>query len=168
MSGPTTLAGTVRYLPPGIRQYVFVTTLADYKTPTLAEIDAGTDITGEIVDGSVSGFKTTSSTVDAPDVGSKVTRKAAGRTSLDDSSIGFYIDQAGNPDARTLFADGETGFVIDFPEGLHQQTPALTCNVWPVTVLTTTVDPDTTKIAQCQVDYAITGLPAKNVAIPAV
>lgn len=163
----TTLAGTTRYLPPGIRQYYYVPAIADKAAPTLVELDAGTDITGEIVDGGVSGFSTSPSTVEAPDLGSRITRKTGGRTSLDDSSIALYIDQDGNPDARTLFTDGEVGFIVDFPEGNHVQTPALTCNIWPVQVLTSTIDPDTTKVAQVNVSFAITDLPAKNVAIPA-
>jgi hypothetical protein len=164
----TTLQGTERYLPPGIRQYRIVQTFANYKTPTKTELDAGTDVTAEVVDGSVTGFKTTTSTVEAPDVGSKISRKASGRTSLDDSSISFYIDEAGNPDARTLLADGTRCFVVDFPEGDHVQTPALTCNIWPVQVLSTDLDPDTTKLGQCQINFAVTDLPAKNVAIPTV
>lgn len=168
MTAPTTIHGTVRYLPPGIRQYVWVTTLAAYKTPTLAEINAGTDVTTEVVEGSISGFKATGSTVEAPDLGSKVSRKVQGRTSLDDSSIAFYIDQAGNADARSLFVAGASGFLLDFPEGLHQQTPALTVNVWPVTVTANSIDSDPTKVAQTVVDFAVTQVPAQNVTIPTV
>jgi hypothetical protein len=162
----TTLAGTIRYLPPGIRQIYWVPTIADIQHPTLVELNGGTDITGEIVDGSVSGFKTTPSTVDAPDLGSKITRKAQGRTTLDESILALYLSEDGQ-DARSLFTDGEVGNIVIFPEGNHVKTPALSCDVWPVTVLTTTIDPDTTKLAQVMVDFAVTDLPAKNVPIPA-
>lgn len=168
MSGATTLGGTVRYLPPGIRQVYIVDTIANPALPTLAELNAGTDVTGEIVDGSVTGFSVTPSTVEAPDLGSKTTRKVAGRISLDDCSIAFYLTQDGTVDARTLLADGAQIFVCIFPEGNHAQTPALTVNVHPVTVQTTTIDEDTTKTAQCMVSFAPEGQPHKNIAIPTV
>lgn len=168
MSGATTLGGTLRYLPPGIRQVYVVPAIAVASAPTLAELNAGTDITGEIVDGSITGFSVTPSTVEAPDVGSKTTRKVAGRVSLDDCSIGLYLTQDGTVDARTLFTDGAQTHIVIFPEGNHAQTPALTCNVHPVTVQTTTIDPDTTKVAQCVVSFAPEGVPVKNFPIPTV
>lgn len=164
----TTLQATVRYLPPGIRQVYKVPTLADPTNPTRVELDAGTDITDEVVDGGITGFSYTPSQVDAGDVGSKLTKQVKGRTALDAPSLNLYLsedyDGTTNKDARDLWADDEAGFVVIFPEGDHD---GLTLNVYQVTALATVVDPDTTKVANCTVSFVQTGLPALNVTIPA-
>lgn len=163
----TTLQATVRYLPPGIRQVYKVPTFADPSNPTLAELDAGTDITDEIVDGGITGFSYTPSQVDAGDVGSKLTKQVKGRTALDAPSLNLYLsedyDGTTTKDARDLWADDEAGFVVIFPEGNH---PGLTMNTYAVTTLSTVVDPDTTKVANCTVSFVQTGLPVLNKPIP--
>lgn len=159
----TTLAGTIRYLPPGIRQVYKVPTIAVLGAPTRLELDAGTDITKEIVDGSMSGWKTSGSTAEVPDLGSKTTRKVQGRTSLDDSAFALYLSKTGTGDARTLFNDSDLTNIVIFPEGDHV---GMTLNVFSVQVLTSSVDPDTTKPGQLPVEFAIMDL-AKNVTVPA-
>jgi hypothetical protein len=159
-----TLNKTVRYLPPGIRQVYWVPTIANVNSPTRSELNAGTDLTGEIVDGGVSGFSTSPTTVDAPDLGSKITRKVAGRTTLDDSSLMLYADSQSN-DARTLFTDGAVGNIVVFPEGDHSGG-TYKMQVHPVTVLTSTIDEDTTKLGQFTVSFAASNAPVKNISIP--
>src|SRR5690554_4879036 len=95
----TPLNPTTRYIPPGVRQYYFVPTIADKNAPTRTELDAGTDLTGEIAE--VSGFQATSESVDTPDLLSRFTSRVPGRITADDSSITFYASQDSD-DVRTL------------------------------------------------------------------
>lgn len=164
----TTLQHTTRYYPPGVRAIIAVPTIAAPSgIPTLAEINAGTDLTPEIVDGGVTGFKTTASTMDAPDLGGRVTRKVAGRITLDDSSLNMYASNDSD-DARTLFTDGEVTNIVIFPEGTATKTPALLMDIHPVTVMQTTIDQDTSKVANFTVDFSASDVPVKNVPIPTV
>lgn len=165
----TTIAGTIRYTPPGIREIYLLDTAPAATTgiPTMVELDAGTNLTPEIVDGSVTGFTMTGSTTEAGDLGSKITRKVQGRISLDDSSFALYLSEDGQ-DARTLFTQGDQRTIVVFPEGNHVKTPALTMDVFPVTVQTAAKDPDTTKVAQIKIDFAMSGVPLFDKPIPTV
>lgn len=157
----TTLAKTVRYLPRGTRQYYFLTTAIDPTSPTRTELDAGTDVTGEMVDGGITGFSVSPSTVEAPDLGSLKTPKVSGPQSVDDASIAFYTSKTGD-DVRTLFTDGDTGLIVIFPEGDHTGGKM---DIWPITVQTDTLDQDTSKVGQTVVSFAC-DVPTKGVAIP--
>lgn len=161
----TTLQHTTRYYPPGVRVILAVPTIADLSAPTLVELNAGTDLTPEIVDGGVTGFKTTASTMDAPDLGGRVTRKVSGRITLDDSSLNLYLSNDSD-DARTLFTDGEVTNIVIFPEGTATKTPALLMDIHPVTVMQTTIDQDTSKVANFTVDFSASDVPVKNIPIP--
>lgn len=166
----TPLTPTNRYFPVGTRRYYTVPTIADISAPTRAELDAGTDLTAEVVDGSVSGFELNADTVDVPDAGSKFTSKIDGRTSADTCSIGIYLSED-TDDARSLFAKGTNQYVVIFPEGDHDPitTPAhsYTCDVWPVRVLSAPISQDMSNGGQMKVNWAPTREPALNVPVPA-
>lgn len=165
----TPLAPTAghRYIPPGVRQYVWVETLADKTAPTRTEIDAGTDLTAEIAD--VSGFSVSSDTVDAPDLASRFTSKVPGMITADDSELDIYLskDPGTNGDARTLLTRDAEGFVVIFPEGDDGGTNNHLMDVFPATVSSAAIQPDIDKPGTLIVNFTITDEPAQNIAVPA-
>ena len=59
----TPISATVRYIPEGVTHFYWVTTMASYLTPTLAELDAGVDLTPEVA--AAGNWGTTSAAVGA-------------------------------------------------------------------------------------------------------
>lgn len=161
LPAPTPLAATTRYIPAGKRRVVFVPTIAAKSAPTSVEITAGTDVTAEM--NAISGFDTTSSMVDVPDFGTRYTAKVPGMGSSGDSSITLYCSDSAS-DARTLLVQDLTGYIVIFPEGI---VTGRKCNVYPVTVMSSTIEqvaPDAP--ATMLVSFAVTSVPAVNIAIP--
>jgi hypothetical protein len=157
---PTALGTTSRYIPAGVRKFVWVPTIADKSAPTSAELTAGTDLTGEVA--SVSGFMTTSAVVDAPDAGSRFTSKTAGRITADDSSLTIYCD-SDSTDVRSLLTRDLAGYVAIFPEGIHTGG---TVDLFPVKVIGTPKSEDIEANATIEVQFVVTSTPVENLAIP--
>lgn len=163
----TALNPTNRYIPPGVRQYYWVPTIASKAAPTRIELDAGTDLTNEIA--AVDGFTTSSDSVDAPDLGTRFTSKVPGRITADDSSMNIYIDLDGGDDVRTLLPRDEEGFVVQFPEGDDETAGTTkTLNVFPVKVASNSIQTGMEDPGQTQVSFTITSEPVNNIAIPTV
>lgn len=160
LPNPSAIAGTSRYIPAGVRKYVWVPSLASKSAPTSAELTAGTDLTGEVA--SVSGFMTTSATVDAPDAGSRFTSKTAGRITADNSSLTVYCSTT-SLDARSLLTRDLAGFVAIFPEGI---AAGGTVDIYPVKVIGTPKSEDIEANATIEVQFVITSTPVENLAIP--
>lgn len=108
--------------------YFVPTIAATTMIPTKAEIDAGTDLTGEISD--VSGFTVSGSDIDAPDLKSEFVSKVPGRTSAEDSSLTFYADEVGN-DARDVLPYKTTGYIVIMHGGYVATQPM---DVFPIRV----------------------------------
>ena len=62
---PSPLTPTVRYIPPSVRKVYWVVTIANYQSPTRAELNAGTDLTNEIAE--MAGFNVVSASIEVPD-----------------------------------------------------------------------------------------------------
>lgn len=159
----TALARTTRYIRPGIDKVYFVPTAVDYTALTRSEIDAGTDLTSELVTDGVSGFNTTSDLVDAGDWGSRFTGKVSGMVSSDDSSLTLYNSQDGD-DARTLMPRDTTGFVVFLDGGDAVGNPMA---VFPVTVSSASVVRNGSDPAATQFNFAITEEPSEDQTVPA-
>lgn len=165
-ASPITATSGKRYIPPGVRQYYWVETIADYTAPTRAELDAGMDLSREVAE--VSGFSVTSESVDAPDLGSRFNSKVPGMTSSEDSSISLYIATDGN-DARTLLTRDSVGFVAVFPAGDDDGASGTKLmGVFPATVASQAINPAFDAPATVAVSYTITNEPAQNILIPSV
>jgi hypothetical protein len=164
----TPIASNHRYLSPGIRRYYYLQTIANILMPTRAELDAGIDLTREVVDGSVKGFIVNGDTVDVPDAGSKFTGKVKGRQSVDNSSINIYCD-LDSDDARATFEDTEDEhYIVIMTEGEYEDSKTKLMNVWPVVVLAAPApDPTMSDGAFFMVSFAVPREPAPNVEIPA-
>lgn len=156
----TPIAATSRYIPPGTTRYYWVTSIANYLSPTRAELNAGADLTAEVQ--AVSGFATSSDQQDTPDLGSRFVSKIPGRITADDSSITLYAS-SNSSDARTLMPRDSAGFVVIFPEG---DITGQKMDVFPVKVTSVPKSRDVENPANMAFQYAITRIPAENVTIP--
>jgi len=156
----TPIAATSRYIPPGTTHYYWVASISNYNSPTRSELNAGTDLTGEV--SAVSGFATNSDQQDTPDLGSRFVSKIPGRITADDSSITMYASSTSS-DARTLMPRDTAGFIVVFPEG---DVTGQKMDVFPVKVTGVPKSRDVENPATMVFQFAITKIPAENVTIP--
>lgn len=158
----TAISSSTRYINPGVTKIYFVSSISDKTSPTRAELNAGTDLTGEV--SAVAGWIVTGNDVETPDMDSVFTSKIPGRTSADDSSITFYADKTGD-DARALLPRGTDGFIVFLDGG---DVAGSLMDVYPIRVKsvgkprsTEGKDPATVEI-----QFSITSEPAEDVTIP--
>lgn len=156
----TPIAATSRYIPPGTTRYYWVTTIANYTSPTRAELNAGSDLTAEI--SAVSGFATSSDQQDTPDLGSRFTGKIPGRITADDSSITMYLS-SNSSDVRTLLPRDTAGYVVIFPEG---DVTGQKMDIFPAKVTGQPKSRDVENPSTINIQFSITRIPAENVTIP--
>lgn len=158
----TPIATANRYFPTGTTKYIYCPTVGNKNAVARSEINAGTDLSGEIAE--VDGWQVASELIEVPDINSRFTSKIPGRTSADDSSIKFYADPSGS-DARGLFPRDATGFILRMDGG---DVPGRKMDVFPIRVSSVPKDMGTgDDAATLQVMFAITSEPAENVTIPA-
>ncbi|ASU83582.1 hypothetical protein CDO52_12975 [Nocardiopsis gilva YIM 90087] len=152
-----------KFIHPGITVVLFVPTIADPAAPTRVELDAGTDLTEEVI--AAGGWQLNSNRVSYNPLGSKFTPNIAGRQSVDDSSLTLPQDLAGD-DVRSVLPQGTTGYIVIMHGGDVAASPM---DVWPVEVssLGKPVLPEGSEIASIAVQFAIPSEPAESVAIPA-
>ncbi len=161
MPAPAISAAT-RYTSRGTARWYWVVTIANPASPTGAELNAGTDLSPEVMDSS--GFGVEADQIATPDVSSRFTRKIPGNIEADDSSLTMYQSVTGS-DARALMPQDTAGFVVVFPGG---NVAGRKMHVWPVRVAsvkyqygTNGSDPDTMVIK-----FSSTAAPSENVTIP--
>ena len=158
---PPPIDPTSRYYPAGIRKCYFLSTTANYLSPTRTEINAGLDLSAEME--SVTGFALTAAMVNVPDMGSRFVQQIPGALESSKNNITFYQDlQSG--DVRTIFAIGVTGFILMLWDG---DVGGQLMDVFPVQVASVAPDPAVTKAAMVTVDFAPNAVPAIGVVIPA-
>jgi len=158
---PPALTASLRYVPEGTRKIYWVPTIATQSSPTRAEINAGTDLTGEIAE--VGGFTVASDQVEVPDMSSRFTGKIPGRITADDSSLRLYAS-SNSTDVRALLPRDTAGFVITLWEG---DVPGQKMDVWPVKVSAAAVQTGTDDPGSIEISFTITKIPSQNVVIPA-
>lgn len=157
----TPLAASTRYFPPGTRQVYWVPSIADKNAPTRSELDAGTDLTGELA--AMAGFDPTSATVDVPDLSTRFTSQIDGAITVSASTITVYLSED-SQDIRELMPRGTNGFIVVLWEG---DQAGRMMDVFPARVISLVKDTTITDAAQATVTYAITSEPSENVVIPA-
>lgn len=153
---------TEKFVNAGVTHIVFAPLVEDVDAPTRAEIDAGTDLTREVV--ASSGWQVSSSRVTYNPLHSKFTPSIEGRLSVEDSSLTFPQDIEGT-DVREILPRGTRGHVLIMHGG---DVPDRPMDVWPVAVssLGKTVSTEGTEVANIVVSFAIVAPPAEDVAIP--
>lgn len=160
LPAPTALSATSRYALFDTRKYTWVPTIASQSAPTVSELSAGTDLSGEIQ--SVAGFTVSTNMIDVPDAGSDYTSQIPGRTTTDASSLTFYADLTAD-DVRTLFTRDLAGYVVIYPEGI---VTGGTMDVWPVRVTSVSKSNDIEAAGQIVVSFSVTRKPTVDVSIP--
>jgi hypothetical protein len=159
--GATPITETQRFFAPEVTQIIFVGTLADKTAPTRSEINGGKALQKEC--SAVDGFTVSSNLIDAPDYGSRFTSRNAGRTEVADSSLTFYQSQD-TDDIRRDLPRGTTGYILIMWGG---DVPTQLMDVFPVEVTSVGKSIPDSADADIQVQFAITSVPAEDVAIPA-
>lgn len=157
------LPSSTRYANYDTSVVLFVPTIADPSAPTRIELDAGTDLTGEISD--ASGWTVEGADIDTPDLKSEFVSKVPGRTSSPDSSLTFYASENGT-DVRDVLTYKQAGYIVVMNGGDVAGQPM---DVFPVRVKsglvpTLSVGDETAKIA---VGFSITREPSLSVPVPA-
>lgn len=158
----TPITASTRYINPETTIVLWVPAIANKNAPTRSELNAGTDLSGEIADNS--GWSVTSNQSDAPDMGSRFTSKVAGRISADDSSLTMYASEDGI-DSRSLMPRDEDGFVVWMDGG---DVAGRLMDVFPVTVSSVSKPRSVgDEVARVVHSFAITSEPAEDITIPA-
>jgi hypothetical protein len=84
--------------------------------PTQAEINAGRKLTKAVA--GINGFNVTARYDELPDLTSQVDPKVPAGSSVDDSSLNFYLAND-DDDALDFFTVGDDGYILECPRGLH-------------------------------------------------
>lgn len=152
-----------KFIHPGVTTVLFVPTIADITATTYAELDAGTDLTEEII--AAAGWQINSANVAFNPLGNTFSPSIPGRTSVDDSSLTLPQDLEGD-DVRDVLPRGTNGNIVIMHGGFVEDRPM---DVFPVRVrsLGKPITTEGTEIANIMVQFAIPAAPAEDVAIPA-
>jgi hypothetical protein len=161
----TTLAEPVKFFAVGTTKILFCATLANKSSPTRVELTAGIPLCEPDRDdvSQINGWTVTSNLIDSPSYGSRFTSKIAGRTEVANSSLTFYQDITGT-DVRTVLPRDTTGYVVIMWGG---DVTASKMDIFPVTVSSVGKSGPDNAAADLTIDFAITSIPAEDVAIPA-
>ena len=157
---PAPLTPTLRYFPPGVRKTYWMLTTANYLAPTRAELNAGVDLTAEIM--AMSGWSVSSDTVDTPDMASRFTSQIPGRTNASGSDITCYLS-SNSTDVRSVLPRDQAGYIVQLWEG---DVTGQKMDVFPVKVTTQAVDTTVDDPGQVTISFSVTKIPATNLTIP--
>lgn len=153
------------YIAPGVTKIKKVVTFANYLTPTLAELTAGTvvELGAQLADGS--GWKLSGSDVAIPNLRSTFTASIPGRDTADASSLTFYADDDGE-DIRAVYTKGANSYTVIGSGGTGT---GKFIDIFPVRVKTVSKDYKLAGDANplIVVEYTITRPPAFDIAWPA-
>ena len=154
------IGASSRYIPEGVTHFYFVTTIANYNSPTRPELNAGTDLTPEVA--AAGDWAINGNAVPAPDLATLFDPTIAGKVSMGTTTIDMYAD-ATSADSRTLMPRGTSGYVVKFPEG---DVTGRKMDVFPVKVLAQPKPTNMGNPSVIQFQYAVTKIPAENVTVP--
>jgi hypothetical protein len=156
----TALTPTKRFIRPGVTKFYWVTTMANYLTPTRLELDAGKDWSAELA--SISGFAVKSENKEAPDMGSDFVSSVIGMTKADDSSVTLYLS-SDDVDVRDDVDRGDAGYAVIMDAG---DVTGYKMDIFPARISGMPQDRDLENVATVTIEFAITRRPATGVAIP--
>lgn len=157
----SSLPAAARYILCGTRRWYWLPAVADTTAPARAEINAGTDLSGQIAD--VTGFRVITGTTDVTAFGDPFIMLVPLLPAVpDNNEIAFYASSDSN-DVRTVLSRGTTGFLLHLPEG---DVAGRKCEVWPATVAGMFFGQDMQGAALIYAQFTITSLPSQNVVIP--
>lgn len=154
------LNASERFSALGGLEIVFVPTLADPASPTRTEINAGTDITSEVMEWE--GFTTSTESIETPDL-TRFVGTIPGRITAEESSVTLYADRSGE-DVRAVLPRDTTGYLLWMDNG---DTPASLMDVYPIQVNSLAKVRSMEAATVLRVSVAITREPSEDVVIPA-
>lgn len=146
------------------KQYVVVPTISNQAAPTLAEVNAGKNVSFQTA--SVTGFDTSVASLDVPRLGTNFTSNMPGRETANASSMTFYLSQTGpSDDVRSVaqLLQNATGYLLIFNEGI---VTGGMMDVWPYRVGAVSISQDPEVVAVATVDFNIWKPPTKYVTVP--
>lgn len=158
------LSSATRYTDLATSKIYWVPSIAAANlTPTRTELNAGTDVTGEVND--LSGFTVEGEQIDTQSMGESFQSKIPGSTSSPDSSITFYASRTG-VDVRQLNPRGTSGnyCFMDGGDVAGQRLETYPVTVTSVGIIRSVIGSDATKIV---ISYSITKQPGQNLTTPA-
>lgn len=160
---PPPINASVRYRAKGKTKIYWVPAIANIEAPTRAELDAGINLSPQIME--TDGWQVNSDSIPTPDLESEFTGSIPGDVTIDDSSLTMYSDLNGD-DVRQVLPRGTNGNVAILHGGDVPGNP--TMNIYPSRVGSlgqpVSLGDDAASI---QVNFNITAEPAENVVIPA-
>jgi len=161
MAAPA-ITASVRFSARGATKIYWVATIASAASPTRSELNAGTDLSPQIMD--AKGWSVSSDQIKTPDLATRYTSTIPGSITAEDSSLTMYASKNG-VDARALMPRDAVGYIVLLHGG---DTASNKMDVYPVTVSSVSKvmsvsgdDADTIEIA-----YAITAQPSENITVP--
>lgn len=159
----TPIVASSRFINPETTSVYYCASISNKSAPTRSELNAGTDLSGEIQ--AIEGWMTTSEQVETPDLDSRFTGKIPGRITAEDSSITFYADSTG-ADARSLLPRDTSGFIVILDGG---DVSGRKMDVFPVKVSSVgkSRSVEGSDAATVQIQFSITAVPAEDVTVPA-
>lgn len=157
----TPMTASTRYFRPGFTKVTFAPAVANILSPTRAEINAGSELSGEIADSS--GWGAEQNFIDLPDLGTVFTAQLGGRVTAPSSSLTFYAS-SNSIDVRALLPRGTTGFIIWFDEG---DVATRKADCFAVTVGAVSKERGIEDPAKITVNFAVTRTPTENFTVPA-
>lgn len=144
----TPLATLNPYIPLDVRKVYNVPAIANLAAPTRIELDAGTDLSPQLVE--MTGFTVSGSTVDSQSlVGAAL--KLPGPKSVDDSSVTMRNSRT-STDARTILTQDLNTFIVVLPEG---DTSGFKMNAFQVVVNAVPLSPGIVDPATTEFQFAI-------------
>jgi hypothetical protein len=159
----TSIAAPTKYTDRGTTDYVWMTTCANYLSPTRAEINGGTSL--KLVVADAAGWSMSSAQTKTPNLADRFTTSIPGPVDADDSTLTVYSSKTGT-DAGTLTPQDAAGFMAVMHGG---DVAGQKMDIWPVTVASVSRamaikgDAANMKI----ITYSPSSVPAMNVTIPA-
>jgi hypothetical protein len=155
------MTASTRYVRFGITKFYYCPAIAIKTAPTRAELNAGTDVSGEVA--AIDGWTAATDFVDTADLSGQFVPQLAGRLKAASSSLTFYAS-SNSIDVRSLLPRATVGFVVILDEG---DVAGRKMAVFPITVGAQEFQRGLEDAAQIQITFAITSAPAENVTVPA-
>lgn len=160
MTAPPFSAAT-RFLDAGTSRIYWVQTIANTSAPTRSELNAGTDVTGEVAE--IEGFALESELNGTTAFNSVVeTGKPGMMRPASTPRTVMYADEDGY-DVRRVWSRGDTGNIVLLHGG---DTAGNLMDVWPVTIAVVSKPFAMAEAAFVVVQFAISGQPVTDVEVP--
>lgn len=158
---PSQISAYQGFYQPGVTKIYLVPTMANYLTPTRAELNAGLDVTRQVR--SIDGFSIEAEQIERPDMANLFVSKIGGRTNAQDSSLTIYTAKDG-VDARQTLVQGYAGFVVFLDGG---DVTSYKMDVYPVLVIARPKQRGDSDPMTIMYQFSITQPPAEDVPVPA-